>query len=97
MAIREPSTPWRFPPDPVAACVLAEMYRSLGGFFSIAGDGRRYFGRPEPTAHEEGMKLVEKMLSRREQADSDMIYGLFAAVVDDRKLKPSIEEPRRPQ
>jgi hypothetical protein len=39
------------PADPEVAFVLGIVFRQLGGFFAIAGNGKRYFGRIEP-AHE---------------------------------------------
>jgi hypothetical protein len=44
------------------------------------------------------VKLVEALLQRLDERDTDTIFDLFAAVaVDDRTFRPSIEDPRRPQ
>ena len=42
------------------------------------------------------IKLVETLLARIDSADTDLVFGLLAYdCVDERKLTPSIEEPKR--
>ena len=122
MATKEPNITGDLPPDPNVGMMLALLYRRLGGSFSIASNGSRYFGRPEPCyfrlqgqdlpqlagakPHERflcpeewagAIKLVEALLQRLHSADSDMIFDLLATVaLDERKCRPSIEDPRRP-
>lgn len=122
MANSQDSIGGRLPPASNTSCMLAMLYKRLGGSFSIGTNGVRYFGHPEPCLfrmldqplpqlagtkpHEQfhnesewrgALKLVEALLQRLDDHDSDLVFDLFATIsVDDRNLSPSIEEPRRP-
>ena len=42
------------------------------------------------------IKMVEVLLSRLADVDSDLVFGALASVaVDDRKIIPSIDDPKR--
>ena len=94
MAAEEPT----IPSDPAAALTLAILYQRVGGWFTIDSSGLRHFGSPEPESEDRGrvIRMLEAPLRQLSKADRNMIFDLYASVaVDDRKLIPSIEEPRR--
>jgi hypothetical protein len=72
--------------------------------FRMRGEGLPQM--PDPAPHEKfhtaeewrgAIKLVEVLLRRLSDADTDLIFDQFAAAaVDERKFVPSIEDPARP-